>query len=259
LLFDFETDSVYFSVSTIKGERPPFDLSIFHTSPYLERKNSVADRVPGTCEWFVGHKHFLSWRESTTSSLLWVSANPGCGKMVLSKHLVEHELQTTQSRITCYFFFKEDFEDQRSAKSAISCILHQLFTQREKLLSQKVRKRLDTHAAHLASSFDELWEILVMIAQDNGDTEFVCVLDAIDECEEQDRNALAQALRRFYGSSDNTNLKFLVTGRPLEHVTSIFKDLAASAMPVIHLEGEAPEQLEMIAQEIKIYTRHRVR
>ncbi|KAH6664762.1 hypothetical protein F5X68DRAFT_143794, partial [Plectosphaerella plurivora] len=230
-----------------------------HTSPYLERKNNISDRVPGTCEWFVGHEHFRRWKESQTSSLLWVSANPGCGKTVLSKHLVEHELRSTESRVTCYFFFKDDFEDQRNARSAISCILHQLFTQRDKLLSPKIRKRLETHATHLTSSFDELWEILVITAEDNSNLEIVCVLDALDECEEQDRDALAQALRRFYESSSDANLKFLVTGRPIENVTHIFQDLTASSMPVIHLEGEAPQELEMIAQEIKIYTRHRVR
>ncbi|KAM5342918.1 hypothetical protein ACJ41O_013884 [Fusarium nematophilum] len=81
--------------------------------------------------------------------MLWVSANPGCGKSVLAKYLVDSKLQTTEPRTTCYFFFKDDFEDQRSATSALSCILHQLFIQREDLFSNKIVKRLEAYKEHL--------------------------------------------------------------------------------------------------------------
>jgi len=43
--------------------------------------------------------------------MLWVSADPGCGKSVFAKYLVDSILTITESRIICYFFFKDDFED----------------------------------------------------------------------------------------------------------------------------------------------------
>lgn len=64
-------------------------LKTLHTSPYLDRKNRNPDRVPWTCQWFVDQQLFQQWRESTSSSMLWVSADPGCGKSVLAKHLVD--------------------------------------------------------------------------------------------------------------------------------------------------------------------------
>ena len=106
-------------------------LRALHTSPYLAGKNRNPDRVLGTCQWFVDHNLFRQWRKSKSSSMLWVSADPGCGKSVLAKYLVDSKLPTTESRTTCYFFFKDDFEDQRSAKSALGCILHQLFMRKE--------------------------------------------------------------------------------------------------------------------------------
>ncbi|KAH7129661.1 putative ankyrin repeat-containing protein [Dactylonectria estremocensis] len=237
-------------------------LQTLHTSPYLDRKNRNPDRVPGTCQWFVGHDHFQQWRESKSSSMLWVSANPGSGKSVLAKYLVDSELKTTESRTTCYFFFKDDFDDQRSATSALNCILHQLFTQREGLFSDKIVKRFDAYKAHLTSSFDELWDVLVMASQGKNAGELVCILDAFDECEDQERDKLAQALCKFYGTvndtKNNVNLKFLVTSRPYDKIRRGFQPLNIPGLPVIHLKGESDAEISKIAQEIDVYIEDRV-
>jgi ankyrin repeat domain-containing protein 50 len=65
----------------------------------------------------------------TGPDLLWVSADPGCGKSVLAKYLVDEILPSTNTRIACYFFFKDDFEDQKSIAGALCCILYQIFRQ----------------------------------------------------------------------------------------------------------------------------------
>ncbi|KAH7118110.1 hypothetical protein B0J13DRAFT_570440 [Dactylonectria estremocensis] len=237
-------------------------LQALHTSPYLDRKYRNPDRVPGTCKWFVDHDHFQQWRESKSSSMLWVSANPGCGKSVLAKYLVGSELQTTKSRTTSYFFFKDDFEDQRSATSALSCILHQLFTQREILFSDKIVKRFEAYKGHLTSSFDELWDVLVLASQDKNAGELVCILDAFDECEDQERDKLAQALRKFYGTENDTknniNSKFLVTSRPYDKISRRFQPLNIPGLPVIHLKGESDAEISKITREIDVYIEDRV-
>ncbi|KAH7109488.1 hypothetical protein B0J13DRAFT_663639 [Dactylonectria estremocensis] len=224
-------------------------LLTLHTSLYLDRKNRNLDRVDGTCGWFVRHGHFQQWRESKSSSMLWVSANPGCGKSVLAKRLVDSELRTTESRTTCYFFFKDDFEDQRSAKSALSCILHQLFTQKEELSLTRF-------------SFDELWEVLVIASQDKNAGQLVCILDAFDECEDQEQAKLAQALRKFYGPKNdmktNVNLKFLVTSRPYDKIGRSFQPLYIPGLPIIHLKGESDAETSKIAREIDVYIEHKV-
>jgi hypothetical protein len=96
-------------------------LKKLYTSSYRDCKDRNPKRLDGTCEWFTNHPPFRNWQESKTSSLLWVSADPGCGKSVLAKYLVDIMLPSTKSRTTCYFFFKDDFEDQRSAASALCC------------------------------------------------------------------------------------------------------------------------------------------
>ncbi|RKK90395.1 hypothetical protein BFJ68_g16461 [Fusarium oxysporum] len=250
-------------VQSSKDDKTRSDiLQTLHTSPYLDRKNRNPDRVVGTCGWFVGHDQFKEWRDRKSSSMLWVSANPGCGKSVLVKYLVDSELKTMESRTTCYFFFKDDFEDQRSAKSALSCILHQLFTQKEELFSDKIVKRFEAYKAHLTSSFDELWEVLVIASQDKNAGELVCILDAFDECEDQEQLKLAQALRKFYDPENDTkanvNLKFLVTSRPYDKIGRGFQPLDIPGLPVIHLKGESDAETSKIAREVDIYIEDRV-
>jgi hypothetical protein len=130
-LIDLHTNQV----ATAQREKEVRCLQkLFHsTCPYQARKDRNPDRVSGTCEWFQSHGHFKHWKDTPGSRLLWVSADPGCGKSVLVKFLVDHALKTAGSRTTCYFFFKDDFEDQKSATSALCAILHQLFAQNEKL------------------------------------------------------------------------------------------------------------------------------
>ncbi|KAL6789680.1 ankyrin repeat-containing domain protein [Trichoderma sp. SZMC 28012] len=240
-------------------------MQALHTSPYLQRKNRNPDRVPGTCEWFMNHHDFHHWRDSMSSSMLWVSANPGCGKSVLAKYLV-NELKSTEERTTCYFFFKDDFEDQRTARGALSCILHQLFIQRENLLSAEIIQRFRSYKAPLASSYYELWElwdILAMATQEKNAGEIICILDAFDECANQERQDLAKILREFYRPRGDTkgtvNLKFLITSRPYDTIRQdLIRPFDIQECPVIHLKGDGDAEVEKIASEISLYIKDRV-
>src|SRR4029077_3389876 len=130
-------------------------------SPFRDRKDRNPDRIQGTCEWFVAHELFRDWKERRSSRMLWVSADPGCGKSVLAKYLVDSVLLTTESRTTCYFFFKDDFEDQRTVVNALCCILHQLFMQKRILLCETILERFEVSGEKFNSSFSELWDTLL--------------------------------------------------------------------------------------------------
>jgi len=88
-----------------RDKKVKFFLKMLYTCPYRDRKERNIERVPGTCEWFTNHSLFQNWNKNQRSSLLWVSADPGCGKSVLVKYLVDHILPSTGERTTCYFFF----------------------------------------------------------------------------------------------------------------------------------------------------------
>jgi ankyrin repeat domain-containing protein 50 len=237
--------------SIAQSEKAKEIIKRLNLSPYRDRKNRNPDRVLGTCGWFVSHKLFLDWQESKSSRMLWVSADPGCGKSVLAKYLVDSVISTTESRTVCYFFFKDDFEDQRSVVSAFCCILHQLFIQKRFLLSDKILDQFDIIGEKFTSSFDELWHVLINAAEDENAGEIVCILDAIDECDDQGMSQLAQALCKLYSTTTrNSNLKFLLTSRPYDGIRRGFQPLKIPGLPVIHLSGESEIEMEKISLEI---------
>ncbi|OCL00607.1 ankyrin, partial [Cenococcum geophilum 1.58] len=226
---------------------------LLRTSDYESYKDRNPDRVKGTCQWFLKHPNFQTWHQSNTSSLLWVSADPGCGKSVLSKSLVEKELKSTESRATCYFFFKDDDVKQKSVTHALSALLHQLFSQRRFLIQYAIPD-YESEGNLLPTLFHKLWTILTKAATNPKAGEVVCILDALDECEESGRYDIIKALSAFYKKANNTEgnpskFKFLATSRPYLDIERRFTELTHD-MPSVHLQGE--KESRAISEEINL-------
>ena len=175
------------------------------------------------------------------------------GKSVLSKSLVDNELKSTESRATCYFFFKDDDVKQKSVTHALSALLHQLFSQR-KFLIQHAIADYNSEGNELPTLFHKLWTILTEAATNPKAGEVVCVLDALDECEESGRYDIIRALNAFYKKANNTEgnpskLKFLATSRPYLDIERRFTELTHD-MPAVHLQGE--KESKAISEEINL-------
>ena len=226
-----------------------------HTCRYEDRKNRNIKHIQGTCQWFISHPRFQEWIDSSSSNLLWVSADPGCGKSVLVRYLVDDVIRTTPERVVCYFFFKDDFEDQRTAKNAICAILRQLFIQKPSLVRNDILARLEDEA--FSESFHEFWSMFLDAVGDS-DVEIVCIIDALDECQETDRCQLIGEIRELYSTGSNTSqLKFLLTSRPYGSIRREFRELERR-LPSIHLSGEDEVEVEKISHEIDLVIESRV-
>lgn len=99
-------------------------------------KERVEETVEGTCMWLLKHNKFQDWLQSKSGPLL-VTADPGCGKSVLAKYLVDHVL--SKSSTICYFFFQGPGpkyglpSDLRTAPSALHPIAFPYQTCHERL------------------------------------------------------------------------------------------------------------------------------
>ena len=226
-------------------------------SDYKGDKDSIPKKVPGTCEWVFEDKRFLDWRDNKRSSLLWISAGPGCGKSVLSRSLIDEKRLCTNvlTSTVCYFFFQDGQERRSKGSDAISAILHQLFD--KKSGSSLLTHALLSHTSYgekLQHMFSELWDVLIKSAKDPDAGEIVCVLDALDECEEIARIHLVEKLVDFVSTADRSEnssltLKFLITSRPYEDLDLGFLPISSSDR-FARFDGD--EQLERIGQEIHL-------
>ncbi|RAK81295.1 uncharacterized protein BO72DRAFT_369375, partial [Aspergillus fijiensis CBS 313.89] len=233
-------------------------LRALYTCPYKDRKDRNDDRVPGTCEWFTQHSLFKQWHQAEGSSLLWVSADPGCGKSVLARYLVDDFLPARKEATICYFFFKDDFSDQNTAVSAVSAILRQIFLSNPQLLREPILAKFGTDGDRLTKSLNDLWSIFTSVVADPSFGGMICILDALDECEKVSRGRLIEGVvRSSRGGLGTGNVKFLVTSRPYLDIYREFQG-AQGDLSMIHLSGDGEEEIDQISKEINLVTQKRV-
>lgn len=231
---------------------------MFKTSTYEKFKNINPDRVPGTCLWVLQHERYIDWQQSRKDDILWISADPGCGKSVLSKSLIENELQDTETHVVCYFFFKDN-EEQNSISTALCALLHQLFARRPRLLEHALVS-WEENGDKLQQEADKLWRILLAVATDPTAPHVTCVLDALDECRITERTRLIRFVNQFYtriskSTQRKSHLKFLLTSRPYADIERDFRGIP-DHLPTIRLFGE--DQSDLISAEIDMVIQARV-
>lgn len=109
-------------------------LSMLRATDFEFSKNKNPERSPGTCEWFLQHADYQKWLKQSSAPLIWLTADPGCGKSVLARFLVDDYTEIIGANATvCYFFFKTDNENE-NVNNALCALFYQLFTQNEHLL-----------------------------------------------------------------------------------------------------------------------------
>ncbi|KAJ5148145.1 hypothetical protein N7526_001497 [Penicillium atrosanguineum] len=232
---------------------------VFKVTNYEEQKNINPRRAEGTCQWALGSLEYIHWWENCGNDLLWVSADPGCGKSVLARSIIDDYIPASSPAVTiCYFFFKDN-DEQDSLGAALCAMLHQLFSQRPYLLHHALPS-WEKNGDRLRQEADELWRIFLTATSADVSCKTICVLDALDECREDDQRRLIAQLGHFHcqsnSSTQNGWLKFLVTSRPYDHIQHQFQAVKDS-FPHIHLKGE--EENDRIHEEIDLVVKIRVK
>lgn len=226
---------------------------------YEAAKNRNADRLEGTCEWFLRHPKYCEWMDSECSNLLLVTADPGCGKSVLSKFLIDSGKlsEGPRSSTVCYFFFKNENSYTSSATQALSAILHQLFCQRKDLLPYALT-HFSKSGGKLSGQSEKLWTIFMSATNAPEAGNIICIFDALDECSEDTRGPFIKKLSTFYKTSgSNTSLKTILTSRPYDRIRDAFF-LAGLDPQAVLLAGENDAERDEISREVDLVVQSRV-
>lgn len=248
----------------------------FRTNDYELDKEKNPDRIPGTCEWFLQHAKYQRWLKARDSEWLWVTADPGCGKSVLARCLVD-SFQSSQGGLlpqdgfdpttggcaakqgsVCYFFFKDDSEVNRNAVNALTSILHQLFAHDHALIKHALVSYKE-NGSRLAQLFESLWKVFQRVIADPAAGEVTILLDALDECQEASRTALLRKFAAFFSNKQRKGfLKLLVTSRPS---TSIGDQIWRGKVDPtsLRLMGESEAEMQAISVEIELVIREKIK
>jgi hypothetical protein len=231
-------------------------FNALRTSDYEFTKDKNPERVPGTCEWLLKHNKYKAWLDSKRAGMILVSADPGCGKSVLSRFVVDNpDLADFESTgALCYFFFKDDSDEDRSAYHALSAILHQLFCQKRYLL----RTYSDLYVDRGRPSFDDLWKILIASSTDPKLSSITCVVDGLDECTEETRGPLIQRLAKLCAHPpEAAKIKFMITSRPYNHIKMTFRKNGFDVQ-LVQVMGENSIEREEISSEIGLVVAEKI-
>ena len=190
--------------------------------------------------------------------LIWISADPGCGKSVLARCIVDEDLPSALPERILYYFFKDTSPEQRSASRALCAVLYQLFTSCLRLIRHAMPE-YNARGAALFTTLPQLWSILMTATADPAADSVICVFNALDECDHHEQSRLIEYLGNVchrQGISPSTSrLKFLVTSRPYFNIRREF-GRAIEAVNNIELAGTG--ESSSIKKEIDLVIEHRV-
>ncbi|KAI0437751.1 ankyrin repeat-containing domain protein [Xylaria telfairii] len=123
-----------------------------------------------------------------------------------------------------------------------------------------ILERFEQDEEKLLDSFGGLWNIFLSVAS-GYKGEIICILDALDECEESGRSQMTKNICKLHetDSAENSKfvVKFLLTSRPYIHIRREFQILE-NRWPTIHLSGENEVEVDKISAEIDIVIKSRV-
>ena len=241
-IFQGNATNVYFPQSSAVQEEIRC-CQLLKTSDYELHKDIIPKRHPATCRWALDDPAFEKWRDdSTTGHILWVTADPGCGKSVFVKSVIDEGLLNSKlsspsprevPNTICYFFFKRGVQEQDSLANALCAILHQLVTNQSQLRRyivaawEQVGERLITECSTLR-------RVLRQACQDTTARPIVCIFDALDECQRKDHEVFIQMLSEW--QRNLPRVKLLMTSRPFGNLGSLVS--IANGIEAVRIQGE---------------------
>lgn len=180
-----------------------------------EHNRRLAHRLPGTCQWLLNMPEFAQYSPnggSGHSNLYWLSGKPGCGKSILASALIRHTSQDPSNKIL-FYFFNAVRESQISFSSLLRSLLFQLLDLDRRIITLLLPLYNSSGEEH-PMSYEILWAAFVRSAA--LVSSFICVIDAIDECE--DKNIVIPRLLDL--SRKSQSIKIVLISRPLFDIAS---------------------------------------
>ncbi|KAF9889377.1 hypothetical protein FE257_007487 [Aspergillus nanangensis] len=193
------------------------DVTLLNPDTYQDYVNQIALPHIETGQGVLSHPTFTSWARGD-SGLLVLSGQPGTGKSVLAKCLLQ-ELPRAKATSLCSFFFKDGGE-QNNLNTAMYEVLHAVLRQCSRL--DAVEEKAEKATRHsVRPDSDLFWEILETAGQDATHDQVTIVLDAMDECKNVHLATALQMLNTYQAKFPGSRVKFLLTTRPVPDILQL--------------------------------------
>ena len=213
-------------------------------------------------------KEIYRWADGKDSRcIFWLSGLAGTGKSTISRTVARKYYD--QESLGASFFFSRGGEDVGNARKFITSIARQLAdasTELRCLICEAIAK----NSSIAAQSFQDQWRQLVhgplsKVADGTHHSLYVLVIDALDECEEENHIKMLLPLLSEAQALENIRLRIFVTSRPETRIRSCFTRLREYHRNVVlhHIPPPIVDQditvflehcLKLIAEERSLHT-----
>ncbi|KAJ6260766.1 Vegetative incompatibility protein [Drechslerella dactyloides] len=202
-----------------KGER--WNLIMSRLCPYNYEKKmrqSQSARHKGTCEWVGRCTEYVTWRDATRSTVLWVHGKAGSGKTIISGWVQEDQMRNLQQlKRAILLSYPCDFKE---ADSLLPTTILQAFI---KQMASNLGKAdipdvlLDALAEAVGSwmlEFEEWIELFFKFAR-NFERIWI-ILDGIDECDNHNRTEIFRWIAQAASFSDSVIAIYISSRKDIE-------------------------------------------
>jgi hypothetical protein len=229
-------------------------------------KRHSESRIPGSGEWLLNHPQYLTWRNTSSSSVLLLHGILGSGKTSLTSAVVDSFLQESSGQappapIAYFYCAKSQAEAERTDPAEIMrSILRQLTINhgsKPKVHDRILREYERREAQAKTDGFDmpklQVHECVRLILDTTGANPATIVVDAVDEIQASCRHELLSALTQITKESASV-VKVFVTSRDDSNVYA----LLPNALTVRIQSQNSRKDMELfVRHEVSLAIQHR--
>ncbi|KAH0525919.1 hypothetical protein TsFJ059_009317 [Trichoderma semiorbis] len=211
-------DAVKKLLQKVKDGELEQTLEYISTIPIGEHQQEKHEaRTPGTCKWLLNHSIFIEWERSSCSSTLWLPGNVGTGKSFLTSRVIDYFSVTRQQKAAydegfAYFYCSRSDPDRRQTKYILRSYVSQLArVPNHPSMIEKNIYTLYLKAREEKRGLSIIECEVALIKLINFYSRTILVLDALDECEMDAREALVRILHNLIHKGDGTVKVFIAS------------------------------------------------
>ncbi|KAH6714506.1 Pfs, NB-ARC and ankyrin domain protein [Leptodontidium sp. MPI-SDFR-AT-0119] len=181
------------------------------------RQTTIKTAHAKTCRWLLKSEQYLDWLDTIKvgehHGFLWIKGKAGTGKSTLMKFALSNAHTTMKDHIVLSFFFHARGGDmEKCTIGTYRSLLLQLLKRLPPL--QSIFDSLSLSSSSFREdhqwNVESLKTLLEQAIRNLGDNSVVCLIDALDECEEEQVRDMIQFFEHIGDLAVSNGIRFLV-------------------------------------------------